>query len=426
MPGLILAAPASGSGKTTLTLGLIRALKRRGVRVRGAKSGPDYIDPRFHQAACGLPCMNLDAWAMSPARIRALAATDDLLLIEGAMGLFDGAPPDGKGATADLARILGLPVVLIVDAARMAQSVAPLVAGFAAHDPGVHVAGVILNRIGSERHEVMLRNALAGMDIPVLGALPRQSGLTHPSRHLGLVQAQERTDLEPFLECVADAVARHIDLDALTALSAPLPAGGVETIVPPPAQRIAVAQDAAFAFAYPHQLEDWRKAGAEILPFSPLADDAVPDSDLIFLPGGYPELHAGRLAESNVFMQSIRIASQHIVIYGECGGYMALGQALTDAGGVTHEMAGLLPLHTSFETPRLHLGYRNLMPFGGPFSGPQKGHEFHYASTLKAEGAPLFAATDAGGAQLAPMGLRAGRVSGSFAHIIDRVEPTGE
>ncbi|MEM9581001.1 MAG: AAA family ATPase, partial [Pseudomonadota bacterium] len=167
--GLILAAPSSGSGKTTVTLGLLRALKQRGIAVRGAKSGPDYIDPRFHEAACGRPCLNLDAWAMTPDRIRALAAGTGTLIIEGAMGLFDGALPDGKGAVADVAKILQLPVVLVVDASKMAQSIAPLAAGFAAHDPDVFIAGVILNKIGSARHEKMLRRALKPTGLPVLG-----------------------------------------------------------------------------------------------------------------------------------------------------------------------------------------------------------------------------------------------------------------
>jgi cobyrinic acid a,c-diamide synthase len=419
MPGLILAAPASGSGKTTVTLGLLRAFCDAGTPVRGAKSGPDYIDPRFHEAACGAPCPNLDAWAMTPARIRALAASGELRLIEGAMGLFDGAPPEGRGATADLARILGVPVVLVVDAARMAQSVAPLVAGFARQDPAVRLAGVILNRVGSARHETMLRRALAPLGLPVLGALPRLPELAHPSRHLGLVQAQERPDLERFLAGAGDAVARHVDLAALAALAAPLPPAAEAPRLPPPAQRIALAQDAAFAFAYPHLAEDWRAAGAEILPFSPLADQPVPAADLVLLPGGYPELHASRLAAARVFMNSLRNAAQTAEIYGECGGYMVLGEGLTDADGTRHEMAGLLRLETSFAARRLHLGYRRLTPLGGPFAGPLAAHEFHYATTLRAEGAPLFEAADAEGDALAPMGLRAGRVCGSFAHVID-------
>lgn len=414
MPGLILAAPSSGSGKTTLTLGLLRAFRNRGISVRGAKSGPDYIDPRFHEAACGAPCPNLDAWAMSGDRIRALAAGPGLLLIEGAMGLFDAAA-DGRGATADLARILGLPVVLVVDAARMAQSVAPLVAGFVAHDPDVHIAGVILNRVGSPRHERLLRQALG---LPVLGALPRDVGLAHPSRHLGLVQAAERPDLEAFLERTARAVAEAIDLDAFATLAAPLPAAQSAPVLPPPAQRIAVAEDAAFAFAYPHLLSDWRAAGAEILPFSPLSDAApARDAELIFLPGGYPELHAGRLAAARTFRTAMQAAA--VPIYGECGGFMVLGEGLVDAEGHRHEMLGLLSLETSFAARKLHLGYRRLFPRGGPFHGPLGGHEFHYATTLKAEGAPLFDAADAEGTALPPMGLFNGRVSGSFAHVID-------
>jgi cobyrinic acid a,c-diamide synthase len=419
--GLILAAPQSGSGKTTVTLGLLRAMSRAGVPVRGAKSGPDYIDPRFHEAATGLPCPNLDAWAMVPDRLRALAAGPGLLLVEGAMGLFDGAPPDGRGATADLARVLDLPVVLVVDAARMAQSVAPLVAGFAGHDPGVRVAGLILNRVGSARHEAMLRAALSPLGIPVLGAVPRDAGLAHPSRHLGLVQAGERPDLDAFLDAAGAVMSARVDLDALRSLAAPLPAGPTPAPrVPPPAQRVAVAQDAAFAFAYPHLLGDWRAQGAEIATFSPLADDAVPAADLVLLPGGYPELHAGRLAGAQSFMQSLASAAQDTIIYGECGGYMVLGEALTDAHGTAHPMAGLLPLHSSFADRRLHLGYRTVTARGGPFPGRWAAHEFHYASTLRADGPPLFDALDAEGAPLLPMGLRVGRVAGSFAHLIDR------
>ncbi|WP_333714373.1 cobyrinate a,c-diamide synthase [Yoonia sp.] len=409
----LISAPASGSGKTTVTLGLLRALTRRGTALRGAKSGPDYIDPRFHEAACGQACVNLDAWAMTPDRIRALAGGLPLI-IEGAMGLFDGAPPEGKGASADLARILKLPVVLVIDAARMAGSVAPLAKGFIAHDPGLRVAGVILNNTGSPRHEGMLRRALG--DIPVFGAIPRSAGVAQPSRHLGLVQAQERPDLEAFLDVAADLVAAHCDLLALAGMLSPLPPATAQRM-PPPAQSIAIARDAAFAFAYPHLLEDWRAAGAVLSFFSPLADDPAPQADLIFLPGGYPELHAGRLARNARFLDSLR--QSEALIYGECGGYMVLGDALTDADGVTHPMAGLLRLETSFAQRKLHLGYRDMTATQGPISGSWKGHEFHYATTLRAKGTPLFQIKDAEGTALPPMGLIAGRVSGSFAHIID-------
>lgn len=419
MRGLILSAPASGSGKTMVTLGLLRALTRRGTPMRGAKSGPDYIDPRFHAAACGRPCRNLDAWAMTPARLTALAAGDETLLIEGAMGLFDGAPPEGRGATADLARLLGLPVVLVIDAASMAQSVAPLVAGFARQDPRVDIGAVILNRVGSPRHARMLRDALAPLPIPVIGAIPRSPGLSHPSRHLGLVQAAEHSDLAAFLDAAADLVAETVDLDALQELAEPLPAARPTHRITPPAQTIALAEDDAFAFAYPHILEDWRARGAEIRPFSPLADQPVPQAGLIVLPGGYPELHAGRLAAAETFMSSLRNASEHHIIYGECGGYMTLGKTLTDAEGTCHRMAGLLPHQTSFATRRLSLGYRRVEATTGPFQGPWTAHEFHYATVTGEAGPRLFTAQDAEGNQLAAMGLIRGNVSGSFAHLID-------
>ncbi len=417
--GLILAAPASGSGKTTLTLGILRALHRRGVAVRGAKSGPDYIDPRFHEAACHRPCPNLDAWAMAPARLKALAAGPGLLLIEGAMGLFDGAPPAGKGATGDLARLLDLPVILVVDGAHMAQSIAALVAGFANHDRSVRIGGVILNKLGSARHERMLRAALAPLGLPTLGAIARQNGLEHPARHLGLVQAREHSNLDGYLDHVADIVEQSIDLDQLQSLAAPLPAtAGTAARLAPPGQRIAIAEDAAFAFAYPHILADWRSAGAEIRFFSPLADQGPPaDADFIFLPGGYPELHGAALANAQTFRAAMRAAT--CPIYGECGGYMVLGEGLIDADGNSHEMLGLLELETSFAQRRLHLGYRRLSADRGPFPGRWGAHEFHYASTLKAEGKALFQARDSEGNRLAPMGLIAGNVSGSFAHIID-------
>lgn len=433
--GIILAAPGSGSGKTTLTLGILRALHRQGMQVRGAKSGPDYIDPRFHEAACHAPCLNLDAWAMGRARLTQLAANSgactghstgrstELLIIEGAMGLFDGAPPQGKGATADLARALTLPVVLIIDASHMAQSVAALVAGFAGHDPLVPVVGLILNKVGSPRHEKMLRAALAPLGIPVLGALHRQAGLEHPSRHLGLVQAQERPDLDAYLERAADAAEAAIDLTAFTALATDLPAKTTKTMrQPPPGQHIAVAQDAAFAFAYSHILTDWRAQGAQIHPFSPLGNQAPdPQADFIFLPGGYPELYAGQLAAADGFRTGIQAAT--CPIYGECGGYMVLGDGMVDKAGQRHQMLGLLRLETSFAQRKLHLGYRKITAQPGAFqtifTPNWAAHEFHYASVLHQAGAPLFTACDAEGSALPDMGLSLNNVCGSFAHLIE-------
>ncbi len=419
MSGIILAAPGSGSGKTTITLGLLRALRNQGVSVRSAKSGPDYIDPRFHAAASGAECVNLDAWAMAPNRIRALAAGDTPLVIEGAMGLFDGAPPLGKGATADLARILGLPVVLIMDVSHQAQSAAAVASGFANHSD-INVVGVILNKIGSPRHERMVRLALEPTGLTVFGAIHRDASLNTPSRHLGLVQAEERDDLEEFLNKAAEIVAQSVDIAAVMACATKVtkPAS-LAAPFPPPAQKIAIARDAAFAFAYPHLITAWRDMGAEISLFSPLADQAPAPADLVILPGGYPELHAGKLAANQNFLQGIRAAKS---VYGECGGYMVLGDGLVDATGKRHAMAGLLALETSFAKRKLHLGYRHLKPLGGLWDRPLNAHEFHYATTLKAKGAPLFQATDAEHTPLPDMGLRKGTVTGSFAHVIDRAD----
>ncbi|MDU8926657.1 cobyrinate a,c-diamide synthase [Alisedimentitalea sp. MJ-SS2] len=425
MPGVLIAAPGSGAGKTTVTLALLRLLKTLGHDVRGAKSGPDYIDPRFHEAACGAECLNLDAWAMVPDRLRILAAGNGFLVVEGAMGLFDGTPPAGKGAAADVAQSLAIPVVLVVNASHMAQSVAALVRGFAAHDPRITIAGVILNNIGSDRHERLLRLALEPLGVPVLAALHRNPDLTLPSRHLGLVQAGERADLDAFLDKAAIELGKSLDVDRLLQIAQPVrPAKTPTARLRPPAQTIAIARDQAFAFAYPHMLNDWRTAGAELRFFSPLADDPVPEADFVYLPGGYPELHAGHLSTAKIFLTTLRNAAQCAEIYGECGGYMTLGETLIDAQGVAHAMAGLLPLATSFEKRRLHLGYRSLTALRGPFQGSFNGHEFHYATTLKTDGTPLFRASDAEGMALPDMGLVNGKVAGSFAHLIDVKHPT--
>ncbi|RMF41187.1 MAG: cobyrinate a,c-diamide synthase [Alphaproteobacteria bacterium] len=424
--GLVIAAPASGSGKTVLTLGLLRALRERGLGVVAGKSGPDYIDPAFHAAATGAEAANYDAWAMPPARLRAQAraAPGRLLVIEGAMGLFDGAPPDGAGSSADLAAALGLPVILIVDAARQGASVAALAEGFIGHRSDVRVAGLILNRVGSPRHERMLRRALSGLAVPVLGAVGREDALALPSRHLGLVQAGEHPGLEAFLAGAACIVSGCVDLERLAGLAAPITDTGERyRRLDPPGQRVAVAQDAAFGFSYAHMLGDWRASGAEILPFSPLADQAPdPSADAVVLPGGYPELHAGPIAAAERFRAGMQAAAARgALIQGECGGYMVLGRGLIDAEGQRHRMLGLLGLETSFAERRLHLGYRRIEALpGGPVTGRFRGHEFHYATTLRAEGEPAFRMRDAEGEDLGPAGLRHERIIGSFAHLIDR------
>ena len=319
--GLIIAAPASGSGKTTITLALLAALTRRGIAVRAAKAGPDYIDPAFHAAATGAPSLNLDSWAMPPPLLDALAAEAardaEILVIEGVMGLFDGVPglPGRSGATADLAARFGLPVLLVLDVAAQAQTAAAVVRGFLVHDPAVRIAGVVLNRIGSERHRMLVADAIAALNVPVVGALPRDETLTLPERHLGLVQAGEHADLAARLDRLADLAERHLDLDAVIAGAARLTLPTAASALPPPpppGQRIALASDAAFSFVYPHILAGWRQAGAEIVRFSPLADEAPPQScDSCWLPGGYPELHAGSAGGGGVFSRRARAIRNH-------------------------------------------------------------------------------------------------------------------
>jgi cobyrinic acid a,c-diamide synthase len=430
--GLIIAAPQSGAGKTTVTLALLAALKRRGLLVRAAKAGPDYIDPTFHATVTGSASVNLDSWAMPANLLDALAAQAadgaDFLLIEGVMGLFDGAadPPGRSGATADLAAHFGLPVVLVLDVARQAQSAAAVVRGFAAHDPAVRIAGAILNRVGSERHRAFVADAVAALGVPVLGALPREVTLALPERHLGLVQAIEHADLAAFTARLATAAEQHFDLDGIMACAAPfVPAATTNhaPALPPPGQRIALARDRAFSFVYPHLIAAWRHAGAEILPFSPLADEPPPESaDSCWLPGGYPELHADALAAAREFSSNLRRFAETRPVHGECGGYMVLGESLEDAAGRPHAMAGLLGHSTSFAARKLHLGYRAARLLSDSILGRAgtliRGHEFHYAA-LSADGKdePLAEITDADG-RAVEAGGRRGNVTGAFFHAI--------
>jgi len=429
MTGLLIAAPSSGSGKTTVTLGLMRALRNRGVASAPGKAGPDYIDPAFHTAASGKACLNYDPWAMRPDLLRAnaAAATADgaALIIEAMMGLYDAAA-DGTGSPADLAALLELPVILVVDCARMAHSVAALVRGFAGHRADVHVAAVILNKVGSDRHESMLRDALETTDMPVFGVLRQNASLQLPERHLGLVQAGEHGELNAFIERAAVHVEQGCDLDAiLSAARSAFPRRSNTDVLQlkPLGQKIAIARDIAFAFCYEHLLSGWRKAGAELSFFSPLANEApAEDADAVYLPGGYPELHAGILANAAQFKSGMTTARDRGArIFGECGGYMVLGETLVAADGAGYEMLGFLPLATSFAVRMRHLGYRRVRPLDTSFfDGPLMAHEFHYASILsEGDAERLFDTTDAVGTPLGPAGLRRGQVAGSFMHIVD-------
>ena len=431
--GLVIAAPRSSSGKTTVTLGLLRALARRGLRVSGAKCGPDYIDPAFHEAATGRPSVNLDAWAMPPAMLASLAhaaAVDaELTLCEGLMGLFDGVPAqEGRsGSSADVAAATGWPVLLVLDVGGQSQSAAAIAKGCASYDPRITIAGVVLNRVGSPRHRRLAGEAIEALGLKVVGALPRNETVTLPERHLGLVQARETSGLDALLDGMADWVEAHLDLDAIVAAARPLalPAAGATSFaLPPPGQRIALARDDAFSFIYPHVLQGWREAGADIQAFSPLADEAPPDDcDAAWLPGGYPELHAGRIAAAGRFLDGLRRFAQTRRVHGECGGYMVLGTTLTDGAGIGHAMAGLLGVSTSFAVRKMNLGYRDavLSDHGalGPAGTRLRGHEFHYASIVDQGGdAPLAMVGDAYGSEPVPAGSRRGLVTGSFFHVM--------
>lgn len=435
--GLIIAAPRSGSGKTIVTLGVLAALRRRGVAVRAAKSGPDYIDPAFHAAAAGTAGVNLDSWAMAPAMldgvVAAQAAGAEILVIESSMGLFDGVGEARlrRGAAADLAARYGLPVVLVLDVSGQSQSAAAVARGFIGFDPDVDVAGVILNLVGSARHREQVCGAMAAAGVRVFGAVMRDAALALPERHLGLVQAGEHSGLGAFLDGLADVVERAVDLDGLLAVARGVEVGTdgrVGVGVSPPGQRVALARDDAFSFVYPHLMSAWRSAGAEIVAFSPLADEVLPeDCDACWLPGGYPELHAGRLAAATRFQRGLRDFARDRPVHGECGGYMVLGEGLVDAAGERHRMVGLLGHETSFARRTLHLGYRQAVLLEESALGRAgmrlRGHEFHYASVTEAGGdAPLASLRDARGVELPPHGGRRGWVSGSFFHVIAAVD----
>jgi cobyrinic acid a,c-diamide synthase len=440
-PGLIIAAPRSGAGKTTVTLGLLRALRRRGHHVQPFKCGPDYIDPAFHEVAAGRPSYNLDSWAMDAGLIATLAATasvdTELAVAEGVMGLFDGAAArgqSGSGATADLASNLGWPVVLVLDVTGQTETAAAVALGCARYRDDIAVAGVILNRVASARHLSLMAPAFERIKLPVFGAILRDQGIALPERHLGLVQAREIADIDRHLEKLADLVDAAVDVDAIrrSARSAKVlrPADDGRSNesmphLPPPGQRIALAQDPAFSFMYPHLLGQWRQTGAEIIPFSPLADEA-PDAtaDAVWLPGGYPELHAGTLAAANRFRKGLRtLAERSVPIHGECGGYMVLGRGIEDAAGVRHEMTGLLGVETSFARRKLHLGYRRARLTRDCSLGAEGtevfGHEYHYASTISVNGDSLVDCRDASGTRVPEQGLRQGSTTGTFFHVID-------
>ena len=426
--GILISAPSSGTGKTTVMLGLLRAFSDMGLRVQPFKSGPDYIDPAFHHAAARKASFNLDSWGMDEGLMNTIVAEGedaDIAIAEGSMGLYDGVATKGAsgfGSSAETAVRFGWPVILVVDVSGQAQSAAATALGFMKYMPDLPFGGVILNRVASPRHERLARLGMEQAGIKVLGMLPRRGDLALPERHLGLIQAIEHPDLEQAISNYAGFLGEHVDLEAIRAVAQGRNAPKVGRLVRPPAQRIALARDAAFSFTYPHLLKAWRSEGAEILPFSPLNDDLVPDADLVWLPGGYPELHAGTLAGANKFLTSLREHAATKPVHGECGGYMALGTTLIDKEGVAHKMAGLLGVVTSYEKRKFHLGYRQAVlqeaVIGYQRGSRLRGHEFHYSTILEEPDAPLAQVTDADGNLVSETGSLRGHVSGTFFHMI--------
>lgn len=432
-PALLIAAPMTGSGKTILCLGLLAAFAARGLRVGSFKVGPDFVDPAFHERVTGRPAHNLDSWAMRLATLvgtlEAAARDVDIVIGEGMMGLADGAP-DGSGSTGDLAALLGIPVLFVVDCARLGGSVASLVEGFLRWREEVEIVGLVLNRVAGQEHARLLARACEErFSTRILGWFPEEAGLELPSRHLGLVQAAEQPRLPAAIERAGTLALERLDLERVVRLARPpsLSAlGRSEPPCPPLGQRIAVARDLAFAFAYPSVLEGWRSAGAEISVFSPLADEPPdPAADAVFLPGGYPELHAGRLAAARRWCAGLLAAAERgAFVYGEGGGYMVLGREIVDADGRSHAMAGLLPVAANFAEPAARIGWRRiaLVDDGplGPAGTAYRGHEFHLARIVEPTDRPFALARDAAGRELGPSGCRIGPVAGSPVHVMDR------
>ena len=437
--GIIIAAPNSGCGKTLFTLALLRTLKKNNVSVNSAKVGPDYIDPAFHSLAIDKPCTNLDTWAMHDETLahllKRLEESVDLIVVEGVMGLFDGASAfdeKNNGSTASLAEKTGWPVILVVDASSQAQSIAALIRGFLTHNEKVSIGGLIFNRVGSDGHKKVINVAMEKYfpEVRILGFLPTNKDIILPRRYLGLKQVSECEDVDSFFNQAVNWLEKSVNINEIMSLSKSrrhtFEAQYDRVQIEPFGQRIAVAQDTAFSFFYKSVLQGWLEAGAEIIPFSPLGDyTPANDVNAIYLPGGYPELFAGELAQ-NGFLDLLRVASNNgVAVFGECGGYMILGKVIITNDGVRHKMAGLLPLETSFEEPSLHLGYRsvetlNSSPLGRPGT-KFKGHEFHYAKILLESGtSSLFYGKNANGDEIGGIGLTNGNIAGSFIHLIDQ------
>ena len=435
-PTIVIAGVRSGVGKTTIATGIMGALTRRGFAVQPFKAGPDYIDPSYHQVACGVPSRNLDTWLLPHPTVLELytkaSSRRQISVVEGVMGLFDGhSSLDEEGSTAQLAKLLGAPVILVADASRVARSVAAEVLGYQQFDPDLNVAGVILNGVASDRHlEFCQPQIEATTGLPVLGYLPRRPEFEQPERHLGLIPTVEGTVARQWYDALISQIEETIDVGRVTELAhraaSPLatePAHRVYPSEPQPRRAlIAVAQDRAFNFYYQDSLDLLEAWGAEIVPFSPLEDESLPDgAGGVYLGGGFPEMFAAELSANRPMMDSLRqAAARGIPVYGECGGLMYLGRSLTGFDGETHPMAGLLPAVSSMSQSRLSLGYREVEALDdGPLlsAGQQvRGHEFHW-STLEQppqDNESVYRIVNQGGR---PDGFRSGSVRATYVHV---------
>ena len=435
-PTIVIAGVRSGVGKTTIATGIMGALARRGYTVQPFKAGPDYIDPSYHRIACGVPSRNLDTWLLPHQTVLELyakaAARRQISVVEGVMGVFDGhSSLDEEGSTAQLAKLIGAPVVLVADASKVARSVAAEVLGYQTFDPELRVAGVILNGVASDRHLDFCKPQIeATTGLPVLGYLPRRTEFEQPERHLGLIPTVEGTVANQWYEAIIAQVEETIDVGRVAELARqsapPSLAADSRRVYPdepqPKRAVIAVAQDMAFNFYYQDSLDLLEAWGAEIVPFSPMEDESLPKgAGGVYLGGGFPELFAAELSANRPMLESIRQAAERgIPVYGECGGLMYLGRSLTGFDGDTHPMAGLLPAVSSMSQSRLSLGYREVEARAdGPLlaSGQQvRGHEFHW-STLEqspAEDESVYRVVNQGGR---PDGFRAGSVWATYVHV---------
>ncbi|MGB0385617.1 MAG: cobyrinate a,c-diamide synthase [Ardenticatenaceae bacterium] len=401
-PFLVIAGATSGTGKTTLTAGIIGALRRRGLRVQPFKVGPDYIDPTYHRMAAGRPCRNIDSWMVEPTKAVAMAhyaaREADVAIVEGVMGLYDGASYDEEvGSTAHIAKLLGAPVVLVLDVGKAARSAGALALGFQQFDPTLPLAGFITNRCGSTGHADGVRRAIErATDLPVLGWLPKEQQLSLPSRHLGLVPLHEDPTLRAAIEKAADLVEQHLDLDRLLDVAAwnrsndPSTGSGHRFSRSAPGTtevvttvRIGVARDAAFSFYYEDNIDLLRAAGAEIIDFSPIHDANLPEKvSGLYLGGGFPELYAAQLSANHPMQEAIRGAiADGMPIYAECGGFMYLTEAILDVEGVRHPMINVVPGVVTMQRRRVRLGYCEVRADNWLLSdGTARGHEFHWSS----------------------------------------------